>query len=94
MCISTNLERDPLVLLINSGEDSMKVGDLVKLSAYGSKRDHNWDAWGGWGIVTKVENHWTSKYPITTLWYKKDGRELRGICFHPRELKKYKPDKK
>ena len=29
MRISTNLERDSLVLFINSGEDSMKVGDLV-----------------------------------------------------------------
>jgi len=70
----------------------MKVGDLVKLSAYGSKRDHNWDCYGGWGIITKKTND--HRYPLTTLWYKKDGRELRGICFHPRELKKYKPDKK
>lgn len=72
---------------------SMQVGDLVQLSAYGSKRDHNWDAWGGWGIITKRASD-NLKYPITTLWYKKDGRELRGICFHPRELKKYKPVKK
>ena len=71
----------------------MQVGDLVQLSAYGSKRDHNWDAWGGWGIVTKVEKYWGNKYPITTLWYKKDGRELRGMNFSRRELKKYKPDK-
>lgn len=70
----------------------MQVGDLVKLSAYGSKRDHNWDAWGGWGIITKKTDD--PRYPFTTLWYKKDGRELRGLCFHPRELKKYKPDKK
>lgn len=29
MRFSKNLERDSLVLFINSGEDSMKVGDLV-----------------------------------------------------------------
>jgi uncharacterized protein YodC (DUF2158 family) len=34
------------------------------------------------------------KYPIKTHWFKRDGRELEGMNFHARELKKYKPDKK
>ena len=69
----------------------MKVGDLVKLSAYGEARDHNWDAWGGWGIITRIEHR--HAYPFVTLWYKKNGKELRGLAFARKDLKKYKPDK-
>ena len=70
----------------------MQVGDLVKLSSYGKNRQHNADCWGGWGLITKVESGHL-KYPIKTHWYKRDGSELSGMNFHPRELKKYKPVK-
>jgi uncharacterized protein YodC (DUF2158 family) len=70
----------------------MKVGDLVKLSSYGKNRQHNADCWGGWGFITEIfSSH--LKYPIRTHWYKRDGSELSGMSFHPRELKKYKPVK-
>ena len=70
----------------------MKVGDLVKLSSYGRKSKQNADCWDGWGFITKVESRHL-KYPIKTHWYKRDGSELSGMNFHPRELKKYKPVK-
>jgi uncharacterized protein YodC (DUF2158 family) len=71
----------------------MKVGDLVKLSSYGRRSNQNADCYGGWGLITKVESSHL-KYPIKTHWFKRDGRELEGMIFHARELKKYKPDKK
>ena len=71
----------------------MKVGDLVQLSAYGEARQHNNCCWGGWGFVVEIGSiH--SKYPIIAHWYKITGHEENNMRFHPRELKKYKPDKK
>ena len=67
----------------------MKVGDLVKLSSYGRKSKQNADCWGGWGIIIEIFSPHL-KYPIKTHWYKKNGSELSGMNFHPRELKKYK----
>tara|TARA_R100000406_G_C3077356_1_gene115922 strand:- start:448 stop:696 length:249 start_codon:yes stop_codon:yes gene_type:complete len=81
-----------MVLLINSGEDSMKIGDLIQLSSYGEARNHNWDFWGGFGIITKVHGP-SSKYPIHAYWYGKCGKEIDMATFHPREIKKYKPVK-
>ena len=71
----------------------MKIGDLIQLSSYGEARNHNWDFWGGWGIITKIHGP-SSKYPIHAYWYKKNGKELSGATFHQREIKRYKPDKK
>ncbi len=70
----------------------MKVGDLVKLSAYGKARSHNSDCFGGWGFVTEVVNCY-SQYPITAHWYKLNGTEI-SVRFHRRELKRFKSDKK
>ena len=71
----------------------MKVGDLVQLSSYGNSRNQNMDAYGGFGFIREVYKGDT-KYPILTHWYKANGSELDGFRFHPRELKKFKPDKK
>ena len=71
----------------------MKVGDLVQLSSYGGKRRHNIDCWGGWGFIVKIHSS-HSNFPIVTHWYKANGAEIVGMNFHPRELKRFKADKK
>ena len=70
----------------------MKAGDLVQLSSYGANRQHNMDCYGGWGIVIEVLRP-CHQYPIKTHWYKTNGKELSAMCFHPRELKRFKADK-
>jgi hypothetical protein len=71
----------------------MKVGDLVQLSSYGENRQHNADCYGGWGFVKELYKGCT-KYPILAHWYKPNGSEISSMRFHPRELKKFKADKK
>ena len=70
----------------------MQIGDLVQLSAYGEARQHNSGCWGGWGFIIEVGESY-AKYPIQCHWYQMNGSE-ETYRFHPRELKKYKPDKK
>ncbi len=71
----------------------MKIGDLVQLSAYGQARNHNHGWYGGWGLILEI--HDDSTYPIKAQWYDtRSGEDQGGARFHPRELKKYKPDKK
>ena len=69
----------------------MKVGDLVQLSAYGEARNQNYTHRGGWGIIVSIRGNY-SRYPIQAHWYGTKG-EQPSARFHPRELKKYKPDK-
>ena len=73
----------------------MQVGDLVRMSAYGSDRkgNDNLDACG-YGIVTSHKPYSWCDYPYTTIWYDRHGNEQSTTHkFHRREIKKYKPDK-
>ena len=65
-----------------------KVGDLVMLSAAGKKRNHNWMAKGGWGIIKRVDNKPYDYFPIVTEWY--GGDRTRTMNYKPYELKKFK----
>jgi len=72
----------------------MKVGDLVQLSSYGEARQHNSCCVGSWGFIVEIREHY-SKYPIKAHWHRWNDKGEGGMMsFHPRELKRFKPDKK
>jgi hypothetical protein len=72
----------------------MQVGDLVQLSAYGEARGQNSCCFGGWGFIVEIRAD-VSSYPIKAHWYRLNDKRDGGMMnFHPRELKRYKPDKK
>ena len=67
-----------------------KVGDLVMLSAAGKKRNQNWTALGGWGIIKRIDSRPYDCFPIVTEWYGCDRARVRTMNYKPYELKKYK----
>jgi len=53
---------------MKSKKNKFKVGDMVQLSAAGSKLNHNGSWYGGFGIIKKIATHneygWQHEYPI------------------------------
>ena len=77
----------------------MKVGDLVVLSAYGKKREHNEVAYTGYGIIVDMDDETCvytqidiNKYPIKIQWFNHKPRQPQPtqMWFHKRELKYFK----
>ena len=68
----------------------MKVGDLVVLSARGSKLERNriGSIHGGYGLVTKVGDY--DIYDLRIAWFKKSGEFYRTRFFDRHEVKKKK----
>jgi len=53
----------------------MQVGDLVELSAAGSKAKQNEMVWGLWGMIMKVREH--GNHPYSIEWFKANGKTHR-----------------
>lgn len=76
MRFSANLKKDPLVLFFNNGGDSVKVGDLVRVT--GRPRD-------GWvpflGIIVEVDGYQYKVRPVShDKWvYALDKRDMELI---------------
>ena len=69
-----------------------KKGDLVCLSAAGSKLDQNWRYEGGFGIV-KGESS-SVGFPVAVHWFsRKKAIPSQEAYFKPYELKFFKADK-
>ena len=76
----------------------MQVGDLVVLSAYGKKREHNSLASTGYGIIVDMPSEAekagciSDRYPIKTQWFNHMPRQPQptSMYFHKREIKFFK----
>ncbi len=76
-------------------KSKFKPGDLVVLSAAGSRMQQNSDFRGGFGFIETIDE-WEMKnpdqgdvWPIKTKWWTKDMKILNGN-FKPYELKFFK----
>ena len=78
---------------MKSKKNKFKVGDMVQLSAAGSKLNHNGSWYGGFGIIKKIATHneygWQHEYPIACAQWDR-SMNLTNARFKPYELKKYK----
>tara|TARA_R110001583_G_scaffold85223_1_gene223355 strand:+ start:481 stop:690 length:210 start_codon:yes stop_codon:yes gene_type:complete len=54
----------------------MQVGDLVELSAAGSKAKQNEMCWGLWGMIMKIDKI-SQNHPYKIQWFRKDGSTHR-----------------
>ena len=50
----------------------MQVGDLVELSAAGSKAKQNDVCYGQWGMIVKIDKN--RNHPYSIEWFKSNGK--------------------
>ena len=68
----------------------MQVGDLVELSAAGSKAKQNSEVWGHWGMITIVREH--GNHPYSVDWFRTDG-SIKKVPMARYEIKKLRGKK-
>ena len=72
--------------------ESMKVGDLVELSAYGSKISQNLRYHDKLGIIQRIKER-SATHTYVVLWF--HGQRTESTVNHPRkDLKHYKKEVK
>ena len=62
----------------------MKVGDLVELSAAGSKAKQNWNCYGLFGVIMEISGH---NHPYRIDWFRPDGT-LKRVPMARYEIKR------
>ena len=67
----------------------MKVGDLVELSAKGSKAKQNWNCYGLFGVIVEIYGF---SHPYRIDWFRSDGT-LKRVPMARYEIKKMRGKK-
>ena len=67
----------------------MQIGDLVELSAAGSKAKQNEEVWGLWGMIVQIKGQ---VHPYRIDWFRPDGT-LKFVPMARYEIKKLRGKK-
>ena len=67
----------------------MQIGDLVELSAAGSKAKQNSEVYGWFGVIVDIEGHC---HPYKINWFNPDG-SIKSVPMARYEIKKLRGKK-